>query len=316
MARTLPTLALILLSWSWLACVSLQPAQGLSTEIDIPDDDLSPSTPQAPVQDDTARQREATALAQLELQALQQVVAATRKTTPDKLQLKELFFLEGWALVMMSDGDMLLCRKAADRWGVVSAGRTIQVPADAPEQIKFRFGTGPVLGRPATAATPPFNLKALTQGIELETVLTRQAPREALTLIISPSAISLAGQLHDKPDQRCSFVLSGQVEKVLDLDNGEARDEDMSRSQRFLITPLFEALKLHAKDHRQATRCLTYQFTGQLNILADRDTSPALLSEVLATASEAGFNDVQRVVLDGERQLSAVAVPPMRTTLR
>lgn len=89
--------------------------------------------------------------------------------------------------------------------------------------------------------------------------------------------------------------------KVADLRNG-AVDESMKRDgqEGLLINPLYDALKEKVQHLKMiAARSATQQFKGMALVVADRNTSYRLITEVLYTAGQAEFDKFKFVAAEG-----------------
>ncbi len=90
-------------------------------------------------------------------------------------------------------------------------------------------------------------------------------------------------------------------EKVADLRNG-AVDESMKRDgqEGLLINPLYDTLKEKVQHLKMiAARSAQQQFKGLALVVADRNTSYRLITEVLYTAGQAEFEKFKFVAAEG-----------------
>ncbi|MCP4677051.1 MAG: hypothetical protein GY854_16360 [Deltaproteobacteria bacterium] len=90
-------------------------------------------------------------------------------------------------------------------------------------------------------------------------------------------------------------------EKVADLRNG-AVDESMKRDgqEGLLINPLYDVLKEKVQHLKMiAARSAKQQFKGLALVVADKDTSYRLITEVLYTAGQAEFEKFKFVAAEG-----------------
>ncbi len=90
-------------------------------------------------------------------------------------------------------------------------------------------------------------------------------------------------------------------EKVADLRNG-AVDESMKRDgqEGLLINPLYDVLKEKVQHLKMiAARSAKQKFKGLALVVADKDTSYRLITEVLYTAGQAEFEKFKFVAAEG-----------------
>jgi biopolymer transport protein ExbD len=89
--------------------------------------------------------------------------------------------------------------------------------------------------------------------------------------------------------------------KIADLRNGSV-DESMKRDgqEGLLINPLYDALKEKVQHLKMiAARSANQQFKGIALVVADKDTSYRLITEVLYTAGQAEFEKFKFVAAEG-----------------
>ena len=89
--------------------------------------------------------------------------------------------------------------------------------------------------------------------------------------------------------------------KIADLRNGSV-DESMKRDgqEGLLINPLYDALKEKVQHLKMiAARSASQQFKGLALVVADKDTSYRLITEVLYTAGQAEFEKFKFVAAEG-----------------
>ena len=90
-------------------------------------------------------------------------------------------------------------------------------------------------------------------------------------------------------------------EKVADLRNGTV-DESMKRDgqEGLLINPLYDKLKEKVQHLKMiAARSANQQFKGMALVVADKETSYRLITEVLYTAGQAEFEKFKFVAAEG-----------------
>jgi biopolymer transport protein ExbD len=112
-------------------------------------------------------------------------------------------------------------------------------------------------------------------------------PKEAVKLTVT------------KVNQEQMGVIAVDENKILALDSKKMRELEMRSQQRiFLIRELFEALRKKADIVREIAKLnAKVTFDGKIMIIADRDTPYWLVTQVLYTAAEAGFDRYNLVAI-------------------
>jgi biopolymer transport protein ExbD len=105
-------------------------------------------------------------------------------------------------------------------------------------------------------------------------------PIEALKLVVSKSGV---------------FV---DDKKIIDLQDGRLRNEDVDAEDTQFIRSLFTELDGHAEKSKAIAKVNeTVEFDGKVLMQADRDLSYETLRKVMYTAMMAGYSDVKIAVL-------------------
>lgn len=120
-------------------------------------------------------------------------------------------------------------------------------------------------------------------------------PQEAVKLIITREDAGKPGSIavDDKP-----IVYQG-TSTPLALDGAKmAEFEKMARDRKFLLPDLIAALKVKAEASREISRLNPEsKFEGKILVVADKELPYWLLTQVLFTAAEAGFDQYSLVAV-------------------
>lgn len=118
------------------------------------------------------------------------------------------------------------------------------------------------------------------QNLKVPSSMTRLAPKEATTITLTKKVILVEGDA-------IAAVTNGRVDPT------QKRDGENG----YYISPLVDVLEKHARRERKVAEMTGGTFDKQLMVVADSTTPYRLLTEVLYSSGQAGYQNYRLLVL-------------------
>lgn len=122
------------------------------------------------------------------------------------------------------------------------------------------------------------------------------SPSKDMTLPASTSTTAPVDVLKLKVSKNGVFV---EDKKILDLESGIVKKNDLDPTDEMMITELYKALDQQAEKSRGIASVNTeLKFEGKIMLQADRNLPYSLLQKVMYTSMLAGYADLKLAVLN------------------